>query len=172
MTADTTGSAESVDAGRVPGPASSTSPVLVEALTRLGDEYGPLGVAVVACRMTDPYAVGRRLQTDGVLDFRVVDGKSARIEVTIPDTEIDRTVERVKTAIADATAGDGFAALHRADERNKTIRDVLIALRDGIFPTPARVPISPGRLQTAADLVEAGADPTAVFDRLTNGAQL
>lgn len=40
-----------------------TSPALIEALRRLGDEYGPLGVAEAAAQLTDP-AVLIRLLTD------------------------------------------------------------------------------------------------------------
>lgn len=54
--------ANAIEIGRnAARPEPDTSPALVEALTKLGDDYGPLGVALAAARLTDPNVLVGRL---------------------------------------------------------------------------------------------------------------
>lgn len=44
-------------------PIEETSHLLITMLRALGDEYGPLGVALAAAQLSDPDAVVQHLQT-------------------------------------------------------------------------------------------------------------
>ena len=74
------------------GPSTPRSEALQRELARLGDEYGPLGVALVAAEQTDKGAIVRQWRANGddmptILDVDVIRQPSGRCAPVVPQYE-------------------------------------------------------------------------------------
>jgi hypothetical protein len=104
----------------------NASPNLVEALERLGDEYGPLGVAIVAATLTDPAVLVQVLGESDPRARRCPDGGACHHSCAAGCYRV-----RVAGPLTGAFPGDKWPA---QVVRTETARDIAAAVKTTFIP--------------------------------------